>query len=111
MAKAAALRALELDDALAEAHTSLGFSLMLYDWDFPAAKREFRRALKLKPTYANTHDGLGFYYKATGQNDKAVAACKESRRLDPLSPFPEVSLGWAILRARLRATARQGAGL
>ena len=100
MAKAAALRALELDDALAEAHTSLGFSLMLYDWDFPAAKREFRRALKLNPNYANTHDGLGFYYKATGQHDKAVRECEESRRLDPLSPFPEVSLGWAYYFAR-----------
>ena len=108
-AKAAALRALELDGALAEAHTSLGFSLMLYDWDFRAALAEFKRALKLKPTYANTHDGLGFYYKATGQHDKAVRACKESRRLDPLSPFPEVSLGWAYYFARdYERAVRQG---
>jgi TolB-like protein/Flp pilus assembly protein TadD len=94
-AKAAAERALELDPELAEAHTSLGFSLLLYDWDFQRAAREFKRALKLNPSYGNAHDGLGFYYKATAQFGRAVKECEESRRLDPLSPFPEVSLGWA----------------
>jgi TolB-like protein/Flp pilus assembly protein TadD len=99
-AKAAAERALAIDPALAEAHSSLGFSLLLYDWDFPAALREFKRAVKLNPSYANAHDGLGFYYKATGRHDEALVECEKSRRLEPLSPFPEVSLGWAHYFAR-----------
>jgi len=111
-AKAAALRALELDDALAEARASLGFSLLLYDWDFGGAEREFNRALKLNPNYANTHDGLGFYYKATGQHDKAVRECKESRRLDPLSPFPKsASAGPTTSRATTSAPFGRGARL
>jgi tetratricopeptide (TPR) repeat protein len=65
--------------------------------------------LKLNPNYANTHDGLGFYYKATGRHEEAVRECEESRRLDPLSPFPEVSLGWAYYFARdYERAARQG---
>lgn len=99
-AKAAALRALALDDALAEAHTALGFFQLLYDWDFAAAERSFRRAIELQPDNANAHDGLSFYLKATGQHEEAIRACKTARRLDPLSPFAEVSLGWAYYFAR-----------
>lgn len=99
-AKAAASKALELDDTLAEAHTSLGFFRLLYDWDFAAAGREFKRAIELNPAYANAHDGQSFYFKATGQHEKAIRACLQAQRADPLSLFANVSLGWAYYFAR-----------
>jgi TolB-like protein/Flp pilus assembly protein TadD len=99
-AKAAALKALELDDALAEAHTSLGFFRLLYDWDFAAAGREFKRGIELNPANANAHDGQSFYFKATGQHEKAIRACLNAQRVDPLSLFANVSLGWAYYFAR-----------
>jgi TolB-like protein/Flp pilus assembly protein TadD len=99
-AQAAARKALDIDPSLAEAHTALGFSLLLYDYDAEGARRSFRRAVRLKPNHPNAHDGLAFYYNATRQPEKSVAECEESRRLDPLSPFPEVNLGWAHYFAR-----------
>jgi TolB-like protein/Flp pilus assembly protein TadD len=99
-AKAAAMKALEIDDSLAEAHTSLGFAHLLYDWDFAQAERAFKRAIKLNPAYANAHDGYGFYLKATGQNEAAIRECQRARKLDPLSLFATVSLGWAYYFAR-----------
>ena len=99
-AEAAALKALELNDALAEAHTSLGFFRLLYDWDFAAAGREFKRGIELNPANANAHDGQSFYFKATGQHEKAVRACLHAQRVDPLSLFANVSLGWAYYFAR-----------
>ncbi|MEP6923506.1 MAG: protein kinase [Pyrinomonadaceae bacterium] len=99
-AKAAALKALELDDALGEAHCSLGFSYLLYDWDFAAAEREFKRAIELSPNYSNAHDGYGFYLKATGRHTEAIEKCKLVQELDPLSPFAYVSLGYAYYFAR-----------
>jgi len=94
-AKAAALKALEIDKALCEAHTSLGFSRLLYDWDFAGARQAFKRAIKLNPGYASAHDGYGFYLKAAGRHDEAIRACKQVQKLDPLSLFAHVSLGWA----------------
>jgi TolB-like protein/Flp pilus assembly protein TadD len=99
-AEAAARKALEIDDTVAEAHTSLGFFHMLYEWEFERAAFEFRRAITLNPAYANAHDGLSFYYKATGQHERAVAACREAQAQDPLSLFAVVSLGWAYYFAR-----------
>jgi serine/threonine protein kinase/Flp pilus assembly protein TadD len=93
-AKAAALKALAIDDDLAEAHTSLGFSWLLYDWDFEEAERRFKRALELNPNYANAHDGLAFYFKAAGRHEEAIAECRKSAEIDPLSLFAIVSLGW-----------------
>ncbi|HJQ34550.1 MAG TPA: hypothetical protein VJ866_20385 [Pyrinomonadaceae bacterium] len=104
-AEAAARKALAIDDTLAEAHTSLGFFHMLYEWDFERAAFEFRRAILLNPAYANAHDGLSFYYKATEQHARAVAACREAQAQDPLSLFAVVSLGWAYYFARRYADA------
>jgi serine/threonine protein kinase/Tfp pilus assembly protein PilF len=100
LAKAAALKALELDDSLGEAHCSLGFFRLLYDWDFPAAEREYKRAIELSPNYANAHDGYGFYLKSTGQHEAAIASCRRALELDPLSLFVQLSLGWAFYFAR-----------
>jgi serine/threonine protein kinase/Tfp pilus assembly protein PilF len=98
--KAAALKALELDPELAEAHCSLGFSLLLYDWDFAGAEREFLQAIKLNPKYPNAHDGYGFYLKAVGRHQEAIEKGKLVRQLDPLSTFAHVSLGYAYYFAR-----------
>jgi serine/threonine protein kinase/Tfp pilus assembly protein PilF len=100
LAKAAALKALELDDSLGEAHCSLGFFRLLYDWDFPAAEREYQRAIELSPHYPNAHDGYGFYLKATGQHEAAIASCRRALELDPLPLFVQLSLGWAYYFAR-----------
>jgi TolB-like protein/Tfp pilus assembly protein PilF len=99
-AKAAALRALELDDTLGEAHTALGFFHLLHDWDWAAAEREFRRAIELNPNYPSAHDGYGFYCKVTGRHEEAIAACAQALALDPLSLFLNGSLGWAHYFAR-----------
>ncbi|HEX5706334.1 MAG TPA: hypothetical protein VFX96_03510 [Pyrinomonadaceae bacterium] len=105
MAKAAALRALELDPTLAEAHTSLGFYRLLYEYDLEGAGHEFRRAVELKPSYANAHDGLSFYYKAVGRHERAERACRRAHEADPLSLFAHVSLAWGHHFARRYAEA------
>ncbi|MBI1763947.1 MAG: protein kinase [Acidobacteria bacterium] len=99
-AKAAALKALELDEALGEAHCSLGFFHLLYDWDFAAAEQQYKRAIELSPNYPNAHDGYGFYLKATGQHEAALHECKLAQQLDPLSLFSTLSVGWAYYFAR-----------
>jgi TolB-like protein/Flp pilus assembly protein TadD len=99
-AKAAALKALEIDDTLAEAHASLGFFYLMYDWNFAESEREFKRAIKLNPAYANAHDGYGFLLKATGRNEKAIRESQRAQKLDPLSLFTNVSMGWAYYFAR-----------
>lgn len=99
-AEAAALQALELDDTLGEAHSTLGFCRLLFDWDFAAAEREYKRAIELSPNYANAHDGYSFYLKATGQHEAAIKACERAQSLDPLSMFATLSLGWAYYFAR-----------
>ncbi len=99
-AEAAALKALELDDSLGEAHCSLGFSRLLYDWDFAEAERQFKRAIELSPNYPNSHDGYGFYLKAVGRHAEAIEKCRQAQKLDPLSPFAHVSLGYAYYFAR-----------
>ena len=99
-AEAAALKALELDDSLGEAHCSLGFSRLLYDWNFAEAEREFQKAIKLSPNYPNAHDGYGFYLKAVGRHAEAIEKCRHAQKLDPLSPFAHVSLGYAYYFAR-----------
>jgi len=99
-AKAAALKALELDDALGEAHCSLGFSRLLYDWDFAEAEREFAKAIRSNPNDPTALDGYGFYLKAVGRHSEAIEKCKQLQQLDPLSTFAHVSLGYAYYFAR-----------
>lgn len=99
-AKAAAEKALELDQELAEAHCSLGFARLLYDWDFPGARASFQRALKINPSYATAQDGYGFYLKAVGRHKEAIEKGKQALQLDPLSAFAHVSLSYAYYFAR-----------
>ncbi|MEO7507892.1 MAG: protein kinase [Pyrinomonadaceae bacterium] len=99
-AKAAAEKALQLDDGLPEAHCSLGFTRLLFDWDFPAAQAEFQRAMRLNPNFPTAIDGYGFYLKVVGQFDEAIEKGKQALALDPLSAFAHVSLGYAYYFAR-----------
>ncbi|MGE0132341.1 MAG: protein kinase [Blastocatellales bacterium] len=99
-AKAAAMKALELDESLGEAHCTLGFFRLLYDWDFAAAEAEFKRAVELSPNFANAWDGYGFYFKATGQREAAIRACQRAQELEPLSLFITLSHAWAYYFAR-----------
>jgi len=84
-AKQMAQRALELDPTLAEAHASLGLMAMNYDWDWAAAEREFKRAIKLNPNYATAHQWYASYLAAQGRSDDAIAEIERARQLDPLS--------------------------
>ena len=84
-AKAAALKALELDDQLAEAHASVGQVAAYYDYDFPAAEREYRRALELNPNYATAHQWLAEHLSTLKRFDEALAEIKRALELDPLS--------------------------
>jgi serine/threonine-protein kinase len=82
-----AAAALALDDALGEAHALLGLFAALYDWDWPAAEREFRRALELAPGSAVVHAYQGLYLAASGQFDRAVEAGRRTLELDPSSAW------------------------
>ena len=99
-AKAAAIRALELDDSLAEAHNSLARVLMLYDWNWTAAEKEFKRAIELNPRDATAHQWYGGYLEAVGRNDQAIAERKRAQELDPLSLVVNFELGTAFYYAR-----------
>jgi tetratricopeptide (TPR) repeat protein len=93
-AKAAAKKALELDDTLAEAHTSLAMAIWLYDFDFSQATREFQRAIELNPNYAIAHQQYGnVTLSALGRFDDAIAEGKRAVELDPLSLVINTDLG------------------
>ncbi len=84
-AAAAARKAVELDDTLAEAHTSLGFCKWIYDWDYAGAEREFQRAIALKPGSWQAHSWYGVTLSAAGRADEAVAEVRQALALEPLS--------------------------
>jgi TolB-like protein/DNA-binding winged helix-turn-helix (wHTH) protein/Tfp pilus assembly protein PilF len=84
-AKAAALKALELDGSLAEAHAALAYARLHYDWDWQGAEMEFRLALTANPGYANAHHWHSHYLLATGRTQDALAAAKHALELDPLN--------------------------
>ncbi len=84
-AKAAALKALELDDSLAEAHTTLADTYLYYDWDFLKAQQEFLRAIAANPNYPTAHQWYAEYLYAVGRFDDAIAEAKRAQELDPLS--------------------------
>jgi TolB-like protein/DNA-binding winged helix-turn-helix (wHTH) protein/Flp pilus assembly protein TadD len=84
-AKAAAMKALELDSALGEAHNSLAFCLDAFDWDLDAAGKEFQRAIKLNPGYATAHHWYAWHLSLLGKYDEAIVEMKKAENLDPLS--------------------------
>ena len=84
-AKAAAIKALELDDSLGEAHNSLAFCLDGFDWNFEAAGTEFQRAIELNPSYATAHHWYAWHLSLLGRNAEALAEMRKAESLDPLS--------------------------
>ncbi len=84
-AKAAALEALQLDESLAEAHSSLGWVSFAYDWEFPKAEKHFRRAIELNPGYATAHYWYSTYLSSMGRHPEALAEAMKAVELDPLS--------------------------
>jgi TolB-like protein/DNA-binding SARP family transcriptional activator len=98
-AKAAAGRALEIDDTLAEAHASLAHA-MLHNWELSDSEEGFRRAIELNPGYASAHHWYSEYLLATGQVDEAITEVKRAIKLDPLSLVINCHLGEALYFAR-----------
>ena len=99
-AKASALRALELDDSLAEAHTALGEYLVHYEFDRIGAEREFRRAIELNPNYPTAHQWLGNHLTSVKRFDEALVELKRAEELDPLSPIISLNVGDTLVYAR-----------
>ncbi|MGI8732248.1 MAG: FlgO family outer membrane protein [Pyrinomonadaceae bacterium] len=99
-AKAAAQRALELDDSLAEAHTALAEYLNHYEFDRAGAEREFRRAIELNPNYATAHQWYGNLLTALKRFDEAHVELGRAEELDPLAPIIGSNLGDTLLYAR-----------
>ena len=98
-AKAAAVKAIALDDTLAEAHASLGFVSLKFDWDWTRAEREFRRALELNPSLPQAHGGLADYLLfKLGRADEAIQERQRAYALDPL--LPRSDLAWLFFLAR-----------
>ena len=99
-AKAAALRALELDDSLAEAHTSLARVLQVYDWNWAEAEKEYKRAMELDPRYPLAHQWYGGFLERTGRQEESISQRKTAIELDPLSASPHFELGLAYYYSR-----------
>jgi len=98
-AKAAAMKALDLDNSLGEAHTSLAFCLEGFDWDWEAADREFRRAIELNPGYATAHHWYAWHLSLLGRNTEALAEMRKAENLDPLSLIINSDLAELLLIA------------
>ena len=99
-AKAMALKALEMDDTLAEAHTSLAYARWLGDLDWSGAEREFKRALELKSSYVMAHEWYAEYLVALGRHDEAVTEIRRAQQLDPLAVPVNRAVGWVLYFAR-----------
>ena len=99
-AKAAAIKALELDDTLGEAHTSLAYSLMNYDWDWRSAEREYQRAIQLDPNYATAHQWYAECLSMLGRHSEAIAEIKKAHELDPLSLIINQGVGGKYMYSR-----------
>ncbi len=99
-AKAAAMQALDIDDALAEAHTSLGLVREHFEWDWAGAEQEFKRAIELNPNSATAHHWYGAYLANMGRSEEGLRETKKAQELDPLSLIINTSLGWQLYVAR-----------
>lgn len=84
-ARAAAVRALELDEGLAEAHTAMALIVQNHDWDWQSSEREYRRAIELDPNYATAHHWYAEHLMWLGRFDEALSESQQARQLDPLS--------------------------
>lgn len=99
-AREAALRALSLDDRLAEAHTSLAFVLMHYDWNWTDSEREFKRAIEFNPAYPTAHHWYSIFLSAQQRHAEAIAEMHKAHEIDPLSLIITTDLAEAYRFAR-----------
>jgi len=97
--KAAALRALELDNGLGEAYSTLAYVETLYDWDWGKSEEDFRRAIALKPNYAPAHLWYAMHLAAMGRHGESIAEVKRAQELDPLSLIMNTSVGLMLYLA------------
>ena len=99
-AKAAAKRALELDETIAEAHTALGLAFFIGDRNHAASEREYQRAIELNPNYATAHQWYAHIFLTMGRYEEAIAQTKRAQELDPLSLIINENLGECYFYAR-----------
>ena len=99
-AKAAARRALALDDRIGEAHTVLADAMYMMDWDWRGAEREFKRAIALSPGYATAHQRYSLLLLKIGRTEESLFEIHRAQTLDPLSLSINASVGWRLLWAR-----------
>lgn len=98
-AKEAALRALELDDSLAEAYTSLAWIKASFEWDLPGSEKAYKRALELTPGYATAHHWYALYLSSLGRSEEALAEMRQAQSFDPLSPIISTNFAWCYYLA------------
>jgi TolB-like protein/Flp pilus assembly protein TadD len=107
-AKAAALKAIQLDGTLADPHASLGFLAETHEWDWATAEREYKRALELNPGDAHTHNWYAGYLTYVGRSEEAIPEAKRARELDPLSlPINNALAGRLLVAGRYDEAIRQ----
>jgi TolB-like protein len=100
-AKAAALKAIEIDDSVAEAHAALGYLKLVFDWDWPRAENEFRMALDLNPSLPRAHAGYAQYLLTVpARSDEAIQEVQRAYALDPLLPLSHADLAWFLFNTR-----------
>jgi DNA-binding winged helix-turn-helix (wHTH) protein/tetratricopeptide (TPR) repeat protein len=99
-AKEAAMKALQIDDQSAEAHTSMGRIKMDYDWDWMGAEKEFKLAIQLDPDYPTAHQWYSVYLSVMGRHAEAIAAAEQAYALDQISPVTSRQLALNYYRAR-----------
>src|ERR671910_106940 len=99
-AKSMALKALQMDDHLAEAHTSLAYARWLGDLDWQGAGREFKRAREVMSSYVMAHEWYAEYLAAVGRHDEALLEAKRAQQLDPLAVPVNRTVGWVLYFAR-----------
>jgi TolB-like protein/Flp pilus assembly protein TadD len=96
-ARAAALKALELDESSAQAHLAFAAVTAYFDWDWAGGEKEFKRALELNPHLVEGHAHYGWYHHLFGRNEEALAEVKKAQELDPLTPIYTAWVGWLYL--------------
>ena len=96
-AKAMAVKALQIDETLAEAHVSLAYATALYDWDWLNGDREYRRAIELYPNYATAHQWYAFFLMLRGESAAAIEEIERARELDPLSLIIKIASAWIYI--------------
>jgi TolB-like protein/DNA-binding winged helix-turn-helix (wHTH) protein/Tfp pilus assembly protein PilF len=98
-AKVAALKALQLNNSLADAHTSLAFVEMQYEWDWPGSEKEFKRALELNPNYATAHQWYAVWLMSQGKQVPALEEERRAQEADPLSTIIKTDTAQLLLYA------------